>query len=103
MRGDPSKYPNEQPQKVSAVFRRGMETQGDWDWRDDAKRAVSPALFVFGDADFLPFEAAAEWAQCLPNARVLRMDGVGHFPSLEKPEVFFSALEDFLCGHWPGG
>src|ERR1700730_845345 len=101
MRGDPSKYPNERPEKIFAVFRRGMQTQGDWDWREDAKRATSPALFVYGDADFLPFEAARQWAECLPNARVLKMDGVGHFPSLEEPDLFFLALEDFLCGHWP--
>lgn len=101
MRGDPSKYPNERPEKIFAVFRRGMQTQGDWDWREDAKRAISPALFVYGDADFLPFEAAQQWAECLPNARVFKMDGVGHFPSLEKPDLLFSALEDFLRGHWP--
>jgi proline iminopeptidase len=101
MRGDPSKYPNERPEKITAVLRRGMQIQGDWDWREDAKRAMSPALSVYGDADFLPFEAAQQWAECLPDAQVFRMEGVGHFPSLEKPDLFFPALERFLCGHWP--
>jgi hypothetical protein len=36
MKGEPSKYANEQPEKVSAVFNRAMQTQGDWDWREDA-------------------------------------------------------------------
>ena len=101
LRGNPSQFPNEDPAKVAAVFQRAMQTQGDWDWRNDAKRAVCPALFVFGTADFVPFEAAREWAEYLPDARVFTMEGVGHFPSLEDPDRFFSALDSFLSGHWP--
>ena len=100
MRGDPSQFTNEKPENVSAVVQRGIQTQGDWDWREDAKRATSPALFVWGDADFIPSEAADEWGMCLPNAQVLRMEGVGHFPSLENPELFFRVLEDFLSGRY---
>jgi proline iminopeptidase len=101
MRGDPSRHANEQPENIFAVFRRGIETQGDWDWREDARRATSPALFVAGDADFLPFEAAREWSEYLPNAQVFKMSGVGHFPSLEDPDLFFRTVENFLRGHWP--
>jgi proline iminopeptidase len=103
MRGDPSKYPNERPENIFAVFQRGLQTQGDWDWRNDARRAICPALYVFGEADILPFEAAKEWAECLPNGRVFKMSGVGHFPSLEDPDLFFRTLENFLRGHWPAG
>lgn len=46
-------------------------------------------------------EAAREWAEFLPNARVFKMEGVGHFPSPENPDLFFSTLENFLCGNWP--
>jgi proline iminopeptidase len=101
LRGNPSQFHNESPEKVSAVFQRAMQTQGDWDWREDAKRASCPSLFVFGTADFLPFEAACEWQEYLPNAKVFTMDGVGHFPSLEDPDRFFAALDVFLGGQWP--
>ena len=103
MRGDPSKTPNERVEKVVAVFSRATQTQGDWDWREDARRVTCPALYVFGTADILPVEAAQEWAEFLPNARVLKMDGIGHFPSLEDPEQFFAALESFFSGQWPEG
>ena len=96
MRGDPAQYENEQPESVAAVVQRGIQTQGDWYWREDAKRATSRALFVWGDTDFVPAEAAEEWGRCLPNARVFCMKGVGHFPSLESPELFFRVIEDFL-------
>lgn len=98
MRGDPARFENEKPEKVAAVFLRAHETQGDWDWREDAKRVKCPALYVYGTEDYLPFAAAQEWAECLPNARVFKMEGVGHFPSLEEPERFFAGLEEFLGG-----
>lgn len=97
-RGEPSQYPNESPARVAAVFSRAMQTMGDWDWREDARRAGCPALFVHGTADFMPLEAAQEWAECLPGGRLHAMEDVGHFPSLEDPERFFAGLEEFLSG-----
>jgi pimeloyl-ACP methyl ester carboxylesterase len=94
--GNPSQYANETPESVSGVIRRGMETMGDWDWTADAARVTCPVLFVYGTEDFLPAQAAEEWAHYLPNCRALKMEGVGHFPSLEMPEQFFNALELFL-------
>jgi pimeloyl-ACP methyl ester carboxylesterase len=73
-----------------------METMGDWDWTADAARVTCPALFAYGTEDFLPAEAAEEWIRHLPDGRLLKMEGVGHFPSLEAPEKFFSDLEVFL-------
>ena len=95
-RGNPSQFPNERPDKVAAIFQRALETQGDWDWHEDAKHATSPALYVFGTADFMPFEAADEWKHYLPNCEILIMNEVGHFPSLEAPDRFFPALDAFL-------
>jgi len=37
----------------------------------------------------------------LPNARILELDGVGPFPYLEAPGVFFAAVDRFLRGEWP--
>ena len=73
-----------------------MQTQGDWDWREDARRVTSPALYVFGTADIMPWEAAQEWTEYLPNGRVFKMDGVGHFPVLKSPDKFFAELVRFL-------
>jgi proline iminopeptidase len=99
MRGDPSASANESPEKVAAMIRRLAQTQGDWDWREDAKRVTCPALVVVGTADYLPLDAAQEWVEALPDAYLLKMEGVGHFPSLESPEEFFDALENFLRDH----
>ena len=103
VKSTPARYDNERPEKVAAVFTRALQTQGDWDWRDDARRVTSPALYVFGTADIMPAEAVREWAEFLPNARILVLDGVGHHPSVEDPERFFPALDTFLGGQWPEG
>jgi pimeloyl-ACP methyl ester carboxylesterase len=29
------------------------------------------------------------------------IDDAGHFPFLERPDVFFQAVETFLRGSWP--
>jgi proline iminopeptidase len=97
MLGNPSSSPNESPEKVSVVVRRAVETQGDWDWRDEARRVTCPVLLVAGDADYLPLEAAREWTRSLNNASLFEMAGVGHFPSLESPQEFFEALDRFFA------
>jgi pimeloyl-ACP methyl ester carboxylesterase len=94
--GNPSQFANETPGSVSGVIRRGMETMGDWNWTADAARVKCPVLFAYGTEDFLPAEAAEEWIRSLPNCRALKMEGVGHFPSLEAPEKFFRDLAVFL-------
>jgi pimeloyl-ACP methyl ester carboxylesterase len=31
------------------------------------------------------------------------IDNVGHFPHVEKPDIYFPAVEKFLSGGWPEG
>ena len=76
---------------------------GEWDWRASLREFSAPTLIVHGTADPLPVEGAREWAEVLPNSRLLLLEGVGHFPYLEAPERFFSAVEEFLQGGWPDG
>jgi len=51
----------------------------------------------------LPAAGGREWAAALPNARLLLLEGVGHFPYLEAPASFFTAVDTFLRGSWPKG
>jgi pimeloyl-ACP methyl ester carboxylesterase len=44
-----------------------------------------------------------EWVAGNPNARLLVIDNVGHFPHVEKPDIYFPAVEKFLSGGWPEG
>ena len=53
---------------------------------------------IHGDKDFIPVETAREWATTMPNARLFVMRGYGHFPYMEAPKPFFTAVDEFLNG-----
>ena len=76
---------------------------GNWDWTTALSSAVAPTLLIHGDRDPLPIESARTWAAAMPNARLLELKGIGHFPYVETPEAFFAAVDRFLKGDWPEG
>ena len=92
--------PNEWPDSFLPRAARTIESMGDWDWREDARRLGAPMLVIEGARDYAP-DAAREWAEYAPNARVIMLDGIGHAPMLEDPERFFGVVEHFLNGEWP--
>lgn len=76
---------------------------GNWDWTTSLGSAVVPTLLIHGERDPLPIESARRWAAAMPNARLLELKGIGHFPYVEAPKVFFAAVDRFLSGDWPEG
>ena len=46
---------------------------------------------------------ARKWATAMPNARLLELKGIGHFPYVEAPDAFLAAINRFLQGDWPEG
>ena len=74
---------------------------GDWDWTTSLRNVTAPTLIIHGELDPLPIESARKWAAALPNARLLELKGIGHFPYVEAPDAFFAAVDRFLRGDWP--
>ena len=93
--------PEARRNKIASVDRFTMASLGAWDWRESLRTVAAPVLMIHGTADPLPLEGAREWATTLPNARLLVLEGVGHFPYLEAPQEFFAAVEEFIGGGWP--
>lgn len=87
--------------KIASVDRFVLQSLGDYDWAPALEQLHAPALVIHGAADPIPTNTAAEWARTLPNARLLLLDGVGHFPYLEASETFFSAIGEFMRDAWP--
>lgn len=87
--------------KVNSVDVYTEAALGDWDWRETIRTLPAPTLVIHGTEDPLPLDAAREWAAQMPDARLLVLDGVGHFPYLEAPDAFFPAVEQFVLGEWP--
>jgi pimeloyl-ACP methyl ester carboxylesterase len=53
-----------------------------------------PALIVCGDSDKpVPLQTASQvLADKIPNAKLVIIKDAGHFPHVEKPEIFNEAL-----------
>ena len=93
--------PESRRNKITAVDRFVFASLGDWDFRSSLRSVTARTLIVHGTADVLSGER--DWAAALPNARLLALEGVGHFPYLEVPGRFFPAINTFLAGGWPPG
>jgi pimeloyl-ACP methyl ester carboxylesterase len=73
-----------------------------FDHRAEARRIAAPTLVIHGGADCaVPLGASEAWARAIPDARLLVLPGVGHFPHVEAAPEFFGAVESFLGGAWP--
>jgi len=93
--------PNEDPVKVGEWSAKMMA--GGWDWRGEAATVTAPVLTVHGIRDNLPIDGSREWVKSFPNARLLLIEGAGHYPQFEQPDRFISALATFFDGNWPTG
>jgi proline iminopeptidase len=94
-------HPNEWPSNLGPFFQALLGSFGDYDWRDSLRSLEVPRLVIHGAQDAFPVEGSREWVAGLPNARLMVLDGAGHFPFLERPDVFFPAVHEFLDGKWP--
>jgi proline iminopeptidase len=88
---------------VENVDRFVVPSLGNYDFRQVMSRVEAPVLVIHGDKDVIPVATAREWATTMPNARLFVMRGYGHFPYMEAPEPFFTAVDEFLNGRWPDG
>ena len=56
-----------------------------------------PTLLLWGDQDaMIPVANAADYLRALPNARLVRMPGVGHLPQEEAPAETALTVHQFL-------
>ena len=64
-------------------------------------RLACPALVVWGAADrYLPVRLAQEYAERLPDATVVELEGGAHWPWLERPDAI-ETVARFLDGSDP--
>jgi proline iminopeptidase len=100
---DSCRFANEQEERQGAWWGALFGSMGDWDYRREARTLATPRLVIQGERDFIPMNGSREWVAGNPNARLLVIPAVGHFPHVEAPETFFPAVETFLRGGWPEG
>lgn len=96
-------YPNELPDSLSGLFGPLLRSFQGYDWRNSIRTLDVPRLVIHGSADAFPLQGSREWVPPGSNARLLVIDSAGHFPYLERPDVFFPAVDAFLRGDSSGG
>lgn len=74
---------------------------GSWNLLSSLGAVKAPVLVIHGAADVIPIKSSQAWASAMPNARLLVINGSGHIPQIEQPEIFFKAVETFLKGSFP--
>ncbi|MEO8198984.1 MAG: alpha/beta hydrolase [Gemmatimonadota bacterium] len=103
-RGDPCDYPPEvlrfrRTARIAAMRGLGAE----YDFADALSRVSRPILVVEGAESRLGLDPAKTWASKAQDARLLLIARSGHRTWLDRPEALFTALDEFVQGHWPSG
>jgi pimeloyl-ACP methyl ester carboxylesterase len=102
LKSDPGLMRNEWPDHVDdALMRIGATFPSRFDLRPELQAITAPTLIVHGEDDAIPLASSREITAAIPNARLLVLPGVGHFPHVEQPDAFFGPVDTFLSGSWP--
>jgi pimeloyl-ACP methyl ester carboxylesterase len=78
---------------------RDLVAIDQFDVRDRIGDLKAPLLLIRGNDDpTSPPQYEEEIIEVMPSARLLRLDGAGHFPMAEKPAEVNAAIEELLAG-----
>lgn len=62
------------------------------------RKIEAPIIYVLGGAStIVPPETQAQLKEALPQAEIVTMPGLGHYPSDEEPEAFLAIVDRFLA------
>ena len=75
------------------------ESLGNWDLRPALARVTAPTLILHGESDAIPMDLVQEWTTSLPAATLIKIPGASHFPYVERPDLVWPAIEQFLRAH----
>jgi pimeloyl-ACP methyl ester carboxylesterase len=65
---------------------------------DTVRKIKAPIIYILGGAStIVPPATQAQLKRELPQAEIVTMPGLGHYPSDEEPEAFLSIVEEFLA------
>lgn len=79
------------------IFQIACAALAELDLRQDARHMKIPTLVMVGEHDeATPPPMSIELASLLPNARLVILPGCAHVPQLQKPDVFLTAISDFI-------
>jgi pimeloyl-ACP methyl ester carboxylesterase len=78
---------------------RHWAAAGPHDLTGALPRIQAPTFVIHGKADgIVPFDRAEALAAGIPHVQSLMLEGVGHLPWIERPDLVAPAIIDFLRG-----
>jgi 3-oxoadipate enol-lactonase len=81
-----------------ASYRVTVKSMLGFDRRAALSQIDVPTLVLAGNRDTnAPADMMLRMADKIPRSRYVCLDGVGHLPSLEWPEGFNAAVEEFVA------
>lgn len=93
--------PNEQPPTIGEFFGALWPAISSFDWRPSLGEVTVPRLVVYPLQDNITRAGVEEWVRGQDGARIIYIDGSGHFPHYEQPQATIAAIASFLAGEWP--
>jgi proline-specific peptidase len=96
-RGSSCDAPAEGVRNYFVVNEATLASLGDYDLRPSLRRVAVPALVVEGE-NSIPstVTGARAIADALPHGTLALIPNAGHYPQVERPDVFFPIVERFL-------
>jgi len=83
--------------RAAGPMRSTMVKVVNEDWRPALAAVKAPVLLIWGTEDTeVPLRVAEEAMTEIPDARLVTLEGAGHFPFLDQPEAFAEAVTSFL-------
>jgi proline iminopeptidase len=96
-RGSSCDAPPEGVRNYFVVNQATFASLGAYDLRPILTRLRMPAMVVEGEKSIpSTVESARVFAQSLPNATLVLIPDAGHYPQVERPDVFFPTVRNFL-------
>lgn len=102
--GPPAEFLPMLEDMAAAVRPESLRTQlsamADADQRDLLPRIAVPTLLIWGEQDARsPLSVAQQFAEAIPDAKLVVIAGSGHLSNLESPEQFNDAVRRFCRAH----
>ena len=64
--------------------------------KDKLRSLTLPVLILKAECDYIKWEVTYEYKSLLRNSTLLFLEGAGHMPFLEKPDLVLDSIRSFL-------
>ena len=78
------------------AYLSSLATVPTWNLEHRLSSISCPTCLISGEHDFFPLALKEEYAEKMPDARLVVIPNSGHFTPLDEPERFNEALMEFL-------